>query len=456
MSKRLILIFALAFVVGIAASAHAEVQNVTVGGEIIVQGVSRDQVDFLKNSASSSTDSSGYMATTTLDVAADLTDDVSAVVQLANERDWGNTTANAAGNRFEVWLSYVTLRSFLNEALTLTVGTQAVVLGNGLVLADANTNQMGGVVTATNFTDLSQLGGPFDAIRADLDYDPLTITLLTAKVSENAVARTDDADVYAVNAAYLFENGTLGEAYCVAKNQRNDGTTTILENKVNTFGLRAAKAINDNLSLQGEVAIQTGELKSLLTTNANQDRDAMAAQVIGTYAFDAEYSPVVTVSYTYLSGDSDTTVGSGDRNDWDTMYEAQSPGPIANALFAASNCHVVGIKGSVKPADDVTVNLNYANLSLDKKLNVNNVGTTAGVMGAAAANINTVTLGTGTTYAMTSKKDLGDEVDLEVIYDYTEDVQLSLCGGLFFPGDAFASGNEETASQVVGSMKVTF
>jgi len=50
---------------------------------------------------------------------------------------------------------------------------------------------------------------------------------------------------------------------------------------------------------------------------------------------------------------------------------------------------------------------------------------------------------------------LGNEVDLGVTYDYTEDVQFTLSGGAFMPGASF-NENKETAKQLIGSMKVTF
>jgi hypothetical protein len=61
------------------------------------------------------------------------------------------------------------------------------------------------------------------------------------------------------------------------------------------------------------------------------------------------------------------------------------------------------------------------------------------------------------TYVMApNKKSLGQEVDLGITYDYTEDVQLGLNAGAFIPGAAFDKKNKETAKQVIGSMKVTF
>jgi len=54
------------------------------------------------------------------------------------------------------------------------------------------------------------------------------------------------------------------------------------------------------------------------------------------------------------------------------------------------------------------------------------------------------------------KKGFGHAVDVTATYDYTEDVQFGLTFGYFNPGKAFMSNNQESASQLVGSMKVTF
>ena len=49
MSKRLIVILALAFVVGIAFTAYAEVQNVKVSGDILVSGIARNHLTLKDN-----------------------------------------------------------------------------------------------------------------------------------------------------------------------------------------------------------------------------------------------------------------------------------------------------------------------------------------------------------------------------------------------------------------------
>ena len=88
--------------------------------------------------------------------------------------------------------------------------------------------------------------------------------------------------------------------------------------------------------------------------------------------------------------------------------------------------------------EDVTLSANYSNYRLAQK-----VSTLYAVYDY---------------YTMTDKKDIGNALDLTATYDYTEDVQLGLTFGYFNPGSAFSksAGFKENATQVIGSMKVTF
>ena len=100
---------------------------------------------------------------------------------------------------------------------------------------------------------------------------------------------------------------------------------------------------------------------------------------------------------------------------------------------------VYNVKGSVKPVEDVTLSANYGYYQLNKSV--------ATITSAS----------TGTAMAInTSKKNLGSEIDLTATYDYTEDVQLGLTGGAFWKGTAFAGSKGDTATQLIGSMKVVF
>ena len=55
-----------------------------------------------------------------------------------------------------------------------------------------------------------------------------------------------------------------------------------------------------------------------------------------------------------------------------------------------------------------------------------------------------------------SENVIGDEVDLTLVYDYTEDVVFSLLAAWFIPGEYFPSGMDDVATSVIGSMAVSF
>ena len=91
----------------------------------------------------------------------------------------------------------------------------------------------------------------------------------------------------------------------------------------------------------------------------------------------------------------------------------------------------------------ILLRLKYSHIVLDKPYGNTNQKYLSGVV-------------TNPQYTMTDRDHLGDEVDLLVIYDYTEDVQLGLNAGIFMPGNAFDEVNDRNATQLIGSMKVTF
>ena len=53
-------------------------------------------------------------------------------------------------------------------------------------------------------------------------------------------------------------------------------------------------------------------------------------------------------------------------------------------------------------------------------------------------------------------EEIGWEIDLQATYDYTEDVSFGILAGWFVPGDQYSSPNDNTATDIVSSVKVTF
>ncbi|MFA5090362.1 MAG: porin [Candidatus Omnitrophota bacterium] len=489
MSRRLIGILALAFALGITCAAYAEVQNVKVSGDITAMYVSRHDFDLSKttnydlslpNGSNVHQDNvNNFLTIARVRVDADLTDNVSATFRLINERSWdGDSNNNSEAKNLDIDLAYVTLKEFLYSPLSLTIGRQELRYGNGLIIGDPDTNAYSNASSLpTQETDLSYRKA-FDAAKAVLNYDPLTVDVIFAKTEEGTVSTNDDTDLYGINANYAVNKETTVEGYMFSKVKQSGATqytatqrttnnaltsTINKHDSVNTIGGRIVNSTIKNLTAQIEAAYQFGKYNPAYDINspdtrAQADRKAWALQAIATYDLAAispeavsKYKPSIKGGYSFFSGEKSTDTA-GDYHGWDPMYKDQTIGHVANRIMRTTNMQIFNLSGKVMPMDDVTLTLDYANFNLNKKYPVSN-GVTP------ALGINTVNLSgraDADTYRMTNKAHLGQEIDATITYDYTEDVQFNFLGGMFIPGNAFHKDNRTTASEFIGSMKVTF
>src|SRR3989338_4417390 len=207
MSRKLIVAMALVSV-ALLGTAFAAVENIKVSGDINMQALTRDlslggddpDADGVTADGYAPRDSEDFLfSQTRLRFDADLTEGVSAVIRLLNEKEWG-TEDSSTGDDIDLDLAYVELKEFFYEPLTLIVGRQNLRYGNGLIVGDPDTNQ----ITASGdaaFGDLS-LRKSFDAIRAIMDFSPYTIDLVFAKIDENTTNIRDDETLFGVNIAY--------------------------------------------------------------------------------------------------------------------------------------------------------------------------------------------------------------------------------------------------------------
>jgi hypothetical protein len=467
MSKRLIIILALAFVVGLSLAAYAEVQNVKVSGDLTVYGLSRK----LWTSPTVDNTEKAMASVTRVRIDADLTDNVMATVRLLNERYWGREIDNAGGantknSDIDLDLAYVTMKEFMYSPLTLTVGRQELHFGNDMIVGDRDTNN--NVSNASPFNgiagawprdpDLSARKS-FDAIRATLNYDPLVIDLVAAEVIRTVLNVDSSENLYGINANYAVNKKNNVEGYWFERRRgRKNTSPSTMNNKVDTthnLGARIVSRQIENLTYQLEVAFQLGtRLNAAGVAIPTQRRRAWALETAATYDLKnvkriAKYSPTLTMLYSYFSGNR----GSGEKNNsaWDPMYENQTSGNIANLLFPQSNAHVLGGILSAKPVEDVILKGEYYAYWWDKRFSNGQP-----LLPGSAL--------TGEALSMTNNKFAGQEIDLTATYAYTEDVQFSLMGGIMLPGSSFAKyatgtavgSSRNPAEEVIGSMKVTF
>lgn len=472
MSRFLKLMSVLAIVALIAVPAFAEVQNVKVSGDIDSKAIYRNNYDFKQGPIAGVANNDKdiwYNTVARVQIDADLTDNVSTCVRLLSQRDWDTTAMGA--EEIVIDLASVKMKEFFYSPLTLTIGKQNLRFGSGLVVGDPDTNDAAtGQTVAIGAPDLDARKS-FDAVRATLDYNPLVVDIIMAKISNGALAvgtgdLRDDTDLYGINAAYKFDqyNSEL-EAYLFERNTR---ATTTKTDKLYVYGVRGSLEPISKLVVDAELAGQGGDFALSATNTA--DRKAWAADIGGSYAIDYKWSPKVAARYSYRSGQkTETNIGvvtnSADTDTiatvaptanykaWDTAFEDQTHGIVANQIFNGnndgvdSNGQTFNLAATAVPLQDLTIAADYYYFMLAEEWD-------ASVFPAAGA---TRTLGSGgAAYAVRHDKHLGQELDLSLAYDYTEDVKLGLTAGWFLPGKAFLKDNNEVASTVMADVKVAF
>jgi len=473
--KKVLFLVVLALVL-VAMPAFASVQNVKVSGDIDSTFVYRNQFDL--GSVSNPVPQYGgrqqqnfFMTQTTLRVDADLTDKVSTTVQLLNERAWGKEGQVSGDTNVDLNLAYATIKEMLYSPLTVIVGRQNFAFGNSFVIDSAGTNNSAAAGGLKNVAgDLSKRTS-LDAIRAILDYNPLTIDIVYAKINANNLLSTsgvpaaagtkDDVDLYGVNANYKLGDkyNSVVEAYMWDKVDNSKDVLGVVGGTKGTSilmpGIHASTNPIDGLMLSGEVAYQGGTYARQTSSHVydNPQVSAWAYQGIASYKLPFEqtkkYSPVATATYTHVSGDKNPGT-SKVYTAWDPMLENQSGGKIYNAIFNLTNDNIVGLKGSVKPIEDVTLSAEWSGLWLDKYSHTG--------FGSA---LTLVQPDGSTTLAETlsghdKNKYLGSEYDLGLAYAYTEDVTVGATVGVFNPGNAFTSANNKMASQALVNLDVKF
>jgi hypothetical protein len=472
MGKRLIFVLVLALALSISVAAYAETQNLKVSGDLLMRAIDRN--DFTLNKGVDlganplKYKASGITTTTRVRIDADLTDNVIATVRLLNERSWGQSWASDTiygvtvgtaeiDESIKIDLAYATLKEFLYSPLTLVIGRQELRYGNAMIIGDPDTNRIADEMQVP--PDLSAKKS-FDAIRAILNYDPLVIDVIAAKINENdiwyAVAspERDDVDLRGVDAKYdlsgLGITGTAEVYYFARVNRLATHMVDTQKDTCHTIGLLVGGRIIENLSGSVEYARQFGNVAVDgigMNSGTNIDRSAWALQTGLNLALSKRWSPNLGLLFSYFSGD---------RKDdktytyWDPMYEDQTMNSIVNAVLPMTNCMAINAKASIQPADDVSITGVYGFYRLVKPMDQTN--------GIPSLYGDQSTLPNTTFYPTSTKKTLGHALDLSATYDYTEDVQFGLTFGYFDPGDAFskADGYKQTATQVIGSMKVTF
>ncbi|MBI2095019.1 MAG: porin [Candidatus Omnitrophica bacterium] len=464
-------LFVLALALGLALPAHAETQNVKVSGSIDIYGFYRNNFDLQKSNDSGAADAAAaapavqagdhaasqthrsegdsyFMGITQLEIDADLTDGVSTVVNLINQRDWNadvfdTTTANTA-EEFDVILdlAYVKLKEAFYSPLTLTIGRQDLVFGRGFILG-WNPQDPTTTIQADEFTQIQS----FDAIRGTLDFNPWTVDLVYSKTNENSHDPEDDRDLYFTNVNYKFsERNAVAEGYFFADLDKHTTASAAGSNNNDTYTL-GGRFQYDPIAqgtLGGELAYQFGNYSNAAGA-ADRDRGAWALDLFGEYRIENPWKPTVGIEYVYLSGEEVTASSSESWSMWRGDFRLPVYGWIHDYLELYYETGLVGdyasgqnqehlsLYGSMVPMEDVKLSANYFYFRTVEPVHP------SGLAGSSSLS-----------------KDIGHELDTALTYAYSEDVTFTFMANWFIPGSFYTSGMDSRASEYLSEVKVVF
>lgn len=457
--RKLILVGLLAFAMVLVGTAYAEVQSVKVSGDLDVKWISQDNFDLKSkqlNNAGPGTASDGpisnddgasfFLSTAHVTVDADLSDNVKTSVRLLNQRVWD---AHSTDETIHLDNAYVVLKEFLYSPLTVIAGRQNLKYGTGFIVGDGILADPEGIfgVTDPGAIHAGGIGGQysaynsFDAVRAILDFAPYTIEGVFAKVDETGTA-SDDENLFGFLVNYKHGQWDAEvEPYWFFKQDESvagsAGVTpsdqtyrTYPNNYVHTLGLRLAGSPIENLRINAEGAHQAGKIRND-TPNIERTRNAWAATVDGRYTWaKVRWTPVTGLGWVFFSGQAPVASGAAlseaeaigrTYTAWNSMYRGSFTTYIQdffaggdgaglyttadiNDTSAGTNRNLIYGDVSVKPLEDLTLFTRFTHARFSRSPRSGR-----------------------STYA-------GDELDWKAVYDYTEDVQLGLWGGFFFPG----------------------
>lgn len=449
MKSKIWMVLAAVIIAGLTIPAFSAVESVKVGGDITIFGVYRHDFNFIKDSVNK--DQQHFFQTSTrVYVTADLTDMVSAMVRLINERNWATESAGVAtsGGTIDLDLAYIKVADIMTPGLTLTAGRQEIQIGEGLVVGssyNAGNYSPVGIVA----TDLG-IQKAFDAIKVNYEMAaaPVNLCAFMAKIEENlgGVLVAGDTNLYGLSLLYDADNFTV-EPYYVAKILafENKGN----ENDLTTAGVRATGSIPvlGGIALKGEFAKQFGDADGYGPgPGAGADYKGWAGYVGADYAFDTNMNPTLSIGYNYYSGGKTTDT---DVKAWVPVYPSNIADRVGKIAYAAlfqggggvltavnniadsgSGLQVINLGFGLQPVEKVTLALDWYNLKL------NNVATG-------------------------KKKALGNEIDLGINYAYTEDLAFGLDIGYLMKGKYIKDATGITpdsvnAWQAIVSMAVAF
>jgi predicted porin len=416
MKGKLLKILIAVFAVALIAPAFSAVENVKVGGDIAIYGVLRGDFDI----ANKNEDIHFFQTSARVYISADLSNNVSTMIRLINERNWD--AEDVASTDVDLDVGYIQVKDLLTPGLNLTVGRQEIQLGEGLVVGSRYNAYTYPVDIKVKAADL-QLRKAFDAVKLDYKASniPLSVTAFLSKLNEKYLDDKGEETLYGLNLGYKIAEIADLEVYYV----RDITDSSPKKDKLDTAGIRVVSKIPalENLNLKGEYAKQFGE------DSTGADYEGSALLVGGSYKLSGKMEPAIKVNYLLLSGNDSLTK----NENWVDVAPSNIGsriGPLFYAYDAYNGSNTNGLKVlnlglSLKPVEKLALSVDGYLLKSDEKVG--------------------------------AYDDIGTEITIGLEYKQTEDLTLGLTLSKLLADDLIEKGlGGDDAWQAIASMKLAF
>ena len=308
------------------------------------------------------------------------------LVELQDSRLWGEEvgTIDGSGDAIDFHQAYLELDELFSEPINVRLGRQALAYGSERLVGTL---------------DWSNVGRSFDAVRIRYGEDS-TVDLFNAKLDETGAAGVKDRNLWGVYAHIEHHKEHVVEPYVLFEHDSNSGSAEL---KRATAGLRSdgdfTSSAGHGVGYEIEAALQTGEV-------GGSDVFAYMASGALSYSGPSWTRPWLEVGADWLSGDGNP--GAADIKAFDTLFATNHRLYGLMDLFTdiprdtgQGGLADYRLKGEMSASERTRVGLHLHHFAL--------------VKGAV--------------------KNLGQEADVILTYEFNEFCTIQWAGLIFVPGD---------------------
>ncbi len=479
---------ALITAVCVPLGAHAELQNVEVGGSIEVWGnyftpfyESGDPViripnfltqgrplgpfgteSYIRAYHRKGSDGLAWIEQrTSISVKADFTENVTAFFEVDDIMDWGedfrsvdyitgrDTRADSSDD-VEIYQAYIEARDMFELPLQLRIGRQELIFGSEWLVGN---NSIFGPLTYLSF----------DALRLTFAVEDWSVDAFASKLAERYVDH-GDLDFYGLYATYSGIEEIAFDAYYFFLRDGEDvsdteaswmteqiedwmGVDDYGNTAIHTIGVRAAGEWN-SLDYEAELAYQWGDASTLgqgfaigLYGDDEARYNAFAAHCTLGYTLPVKFDPRLYASFTYYGGEDNRDISVGD---WLNPFYTPKASVSFNRLFSSweednffdagsmSNYWIAtaGVEGKITESIETGAYLQYLQVvsPFDPPM-MTRVGSYKVPFGWPLPFL-----------TQSSSKDLGFITSLWASYAFSEDLNFEAGWSHLFTGDAIKNG----------------